>query len=79
MEKMIVDLKEGKLKPNTLLFYDGKQVISITKEDLIKPFVDEIRQLRCEVGVLNQKLEMHQENRSNKFKEFVKIFKGEKV
>jgi len=76
---MIVDLKEGKLKPNTLLFYDGKKIIYMTPDELIKPFIDEIKQLRLDNTIRDQKVDKHLENANKKIEEhfgkFNEVFK----
>lgn len=74
---MIVDLKE-KLKPNTFLFYDGKQLISVSRDELLGEIESNIKKIHEFQGSLLKRQDNFEVRIKDKFKKFLSIFSGGK-
>lgn len=74
---MIVDLKE-KLKPNTFLYWDGKQIVSISRDELLGDALKRINDLETFQDSLLKRQKNFEDKMKSKFKRFLSIFSGGK-
>jgi len=72
---MIVDLKE-KLKPNTFLYYDGKQLISVSRDELLGDIDKKLKSLNDFQDSLLKRQQAFEERSKTKFRKFLSIFSG---
>lgn len=72
---MIVELKE-KLKPNTFLYWDGKQLVSISHDELLGEIHKKLKALdEFQTSILKRQ-EAFESRIKNKFRKFLSIFSG---
>lgn len=71
---MIVELKE-KLVPNTFLFWDGKKLVSVSKDDLLGEIAKRLSDIEDFQESLLKRQAIHEERMKSKFKKFISIFK----
>lgn len=72
---MIVELKE-KLKPNTLLFWDGNKLVSITRDELLGDVSKRLTQIEEFNTSLLERQVKFEGKIKNRFKGFLGIFRG---
>lgn len=72
---MIVELKE-KLKPNTFVYWDGKQLTSVSRDELLGEIDKKLKSLDEFQGSLLKRQEAFEERSKTKFRKFLSIFSG---
>ena len=74
---MIVDIDTRKLdlKEGDMFIFDGKQVTAITKEELLKPIMEELKGFRDEVKTYLKRQDIY-DKKINKIDNFFKAIGG---
>ena len=75
---MIVELKE-KLEPNTFLFWDGKKLISVSRDDLLSDVIKRLSQLEEFQTSLLKRQETYEVKMQDKQDRFIRAFKGDNL
>lgn len=75
---MIVELKE-KLQPNTFLFWDGKKLISVSRDDLLSEVIKRLSQLEEFQTSLLKRQETYEIKMQDKQDRFIRAFKGDNL
>lgn len=71
---MIVELKE-KLKPNSFLFWDGKNLVPITHEELLGDLSRRLDKIELFHDSLISQQKKYEVKMNDRFKKFLSIFK----
>lgn len=76
---MLIDVKIDELKPNTILFYDGKKIVSITEEQLLGDINKKLKSVIDFQDSLLKRQENHEVKIEEKQNRFIRAFKGDKI
>lgn len=71
---MIVELKE-KLKPNSFLFWDGKNLVPITHEELLGDLSRRLDKIELFHDSITSQQKKYEIKMNDQFKKFLSIFK----
>ena len=76
---MLIDVKVDELKPNTVLFYDGKKIISLASDTLLSDINKKLKSVIDFQDSLLKRQENYEAKMEEKQNRFIRAFKGDKI